>query len=120
MIKALVHTLQRNLLPTDSAVAGLARLREAAVVRILVAIDALFERNARILGLAVGSVGVALGALYLRMEAGKRITGLTVIELPDTDLLPVFEVVAGDTVLPEPALVEVLMAVHAPGRYAQK
>ncbi len=54
VIEALAHRLQRNLLPSARAVAGLATLREAAVVRILVAIGTLVERDAGVLRLAIG------------------------------------------------------------------
>ena len=81
VVEALVHRLQRNLLPSARAVARLAALREAAVVRIFVAIGALVERNAHVLRLAVRAVGVALGALHLGMQAGQRIARLRVIEL---------------------------------------
>ena len=83
VVEALVHGLQRNLLPALGAVAGLAALREAAVMRILVAVRALVEWNADVLRLAVRSVGVALRALHLRMQPGQRIARLRVIELAD-------------------------------------
>ena len=43
VVKVLVTLPERNLLPTARVVAGLATLREAAAVRILVAIRALIE-----------------------------------------------------------------------------
>ena len=59
------------------------------MVRILVAIGALGERNADVLRLAVRTVRVALRALHLRMKAGQGIAGLRVIELRLTGLADV-------------------------------
>lgn len=70
VVEALVHALQRDSFPSARAVTGLAGLREAAAMRVLVAIGTLAERNSNILRLAVGSVGVALGALHLSVKAG--------------------------------------------------
>lgn len=81
VVEAFVDRLERNLLPSTCAVTGLAALREAPPMRVLVAVGALVERNAHILRLAVRSVRVALGALHLGMQAGQRITCLRVIEL---------------------------------------
>ena len=50
---------------------GLAALREASVMRILVAVRTLVEGNAHVLRLAVRSVDVALRALNLRMPPVK-------------------------------------------------
>lgn len=94
VIKVLVYALRRNFLPAAGGVAGLAALRKTAAVRILVAVRTLVERNPDVLRLAIGSVRVALRALHLRMQSGQRITRLRVIELADTDLLPIDEVVA--------------------------
>lgn len=94
VIKVLAHSQHRDLLPAASGVARLAALGETAAMRILVAIRTLIERNASILGFAVGSVRMTLRALYLRVQAGQRISRLRVIELRDSDLLPVDGVVA--------------------------
>ena len=67
VVESLVHGLQADPLPSAGIVAGVATLREAAVVRILVTIGALAEWNANVLRLAIGTVGVTLGALHLRM-----------------------------------------------------
>ena len=56
---------------------------------------------------------MALGALHLRVQTGERISSFRVIELSDIDLLPVNEVVAGDTVLPKASFVLILMAIDA-------
>jgi len=56
-------------------VAGLAALREAAVMRILVAVRALVERDANVLRLTIRTVNVALGALHLRMKSGQSKAG---------------------------------------------
>lgn len=65
VVEALVDGLQTDPLPSGGAVAGVATLREAAMVRVLVAIGALAEWNAGVLRLAVGTVGVTLGTLDL-------------------------------------------------------
>lgn len=67
VIKALIHCLQRNFLPAGGAVAGFTALRETAVVRVLVALGTLIERNADVPRFAIGSIRVALGALHLRV-----------------------------------------------------
>lgn len=95
VIKALAHLLQRNLLPAIGAVAGLAALREAAMMRILVAVRTLVEWKADILRLAIRSVGMALCALHLRMQPSQRISRLRVIKLADADRFPVLKVVTG-------------------------
>lgn len=113
VVEALIHRLQRNFLPAARAVARLAGLREAAVVRVLMAVGTLVEWDANIPWLAIRSIRVALGALHLRVQTGKRISSFRVIELSDIDLLPVNEVVAGDTVLPKASFVLILMAIDA-------
>lgn len=81
VIEMRTHRLQRNLLPPAGVVAGGASLREAATVRILVAVRTLIEWNARVLRLSVRSIRVTLRALHLRVHASKRIPRLRVIEL---------------------------------------
>lgn len=90
--------------------AGLASLRETAAMRVFMTIGTLIEGNANILGLAVSSIAMALGALHLRMRSGQRIASLGVVELADADRLPVHEVVTGLAILAETALVLVLVA----------
>ena len=70
MVEALINALQRDFFPPARAVARLAGLREAAAMRILMAVGALAKRNSNILRLAVGPVGVALGALHLSVQTG--------------------------------------------------
>ena len=96
--------------------ARLAALGKAAVVRILMAIGALVERNTHVLRLPVGSVGVALGALHLGMQAGQWIACLRVIELCGADGFPVLEVMALLAGRTESALVLVFMTANASGR----
>ena len=95
VVETLVDVLQRDLLPSGSTMAGRARLRETAVVWVLVAVGAQVEGNARILRLAVGTASMALLAFHLCMQPGQRVTGLVVIELANIDVLPVDKVVAG-------------------------
>ena len=76
VVEAFIHRLQRNLLPAAGVVARLAALREAAVVRIFVAVRAGIERNAGILRLPIRSVYMALGALHLCVQSGQRIACL--------------------------------------------
>jgi|SRR5579859_817753 len=95
--------------------ARLASLGKAAVVRILVAIGALVERNTHVLRLAVGTVRVALGALHLGMQAGQRIARLRVIELRGADRFPILEIVALLAGRTKPAFVLILMTANAPG-----
>ena len=100
--------------------AGGAGLRETAVVWILVAIGAEIEGYADVLRLAIGTVGVALGALHLSVQAGQRIAGLAVIELADVELFPVDEIVAGLAGRPQASLVKVLVTGNAGGREAEE
>jgi|SRR5579863_1815821 len=109
MIKALVHRLPRNSLPPARVVAGLAALREAAMVRIPVAIRAQVEGDADILRFAVGSVHVALRALHLDVQAGQRIPRPRVVEFLNLDGFPVFEIVTLLARRTEPALMRVFM-----------
>ncbi len=119
VIEPPVHRLQRNFLPPAGVVARLAALRKAAMVRILVAVRALIERNAHILRLAVGAVGVALRALHLRVQSGQRIARFRVIELLNVDRLPVHEVVALLTIRSQPSLVSILVTTCARRRKSQ-
>jgi len=124
MIEALVHGLERNLLPSAGTVARLAALREAPMVRIFVTIGTLIEGNTNVLRFAVGSIHVAISALYLRMQASQRITGLRVIKLgltglADIDRLPVREIVALKAILAEAALVLILVAADATRRQTE-
>jgi len=80
-----------------------------------VTIGALVERNAHVLRLAVRPVGVALGALYLGMQASQGIAGLRVVKLgltglADIDRLPVHKIVALQTVRSEAAFVLIFVA----------
>jgi len=120
MVEFLADALKRDLLPSRGRVAGGASLREAAVMRILVAVGAQIKGNADVLRFAIGTVGVALGALHLRVKAGQRITCLAVIKLPDVDLFPVDEVVTGLAGWPETSLVKILMAWNAGGGEAKE
>ena len=88
-------------------------MREAAVMGILVAIGALAEWNANVLRLAIGTVGVALGALHLRMQSGEGITGFGVVELAHVDGFPLDEVVAGLAVRAQTSLMEIFVAGRA-------
>ncbi len=94
VVKALIDVLERDLLPSGCAMARRASLREAAVVRIFVAVGAKVERNSDVLRFSLRTVGMALGALHLRVLPRQWIAGLAVIELADVNLLPVDEVVA--------------------------
>ncbi len=119
VVEAVVHGLQRNLLPPHRAVTCLAGLRKAAAVRILVTICALIEGDSNILRLAVGSVGVALRALHCSMQARQGITRLCMIELSDADVFPVLEIVARLARRAEPAFVLIFMAGNAGVRQSE-
>lgn len=116
MVEVLIHALKRHLLPSAGVVARLATLREAAAMRVFVAVRTLIEGNANVLRLSVGAVGMALRALHLRMQSGQRIPRLGVIELRDADLLPVDEVVAGLALRSQPSFVLIFVAGCAGSR----
>jgi hypothetical protein len=59
---------------------------------------------------------MALGALNMRVDSGQGIAGLRVVELDDTNRLPIFEVVALLTGLTKPSLVRILVTGSAAGR----
>lgn len=120
MVKVLAHCLERNLLPSAGVMTGLATLREAAMMRILVAIRALVERNTRILRFAIRSISVALGAFHLSVKPGQGIAGLRVIEFADSHRLPVLKIVARLTGRSEAAFVFVLVTRQAGAREAEE
>ena len=113
MIEPLSDVLQGDPLPSGGGVARGAGLRETAMVRVLVAIGAQVKGDADVLRFAIGTVSVALGALYLRVQAGEGIAGLGVIELGHVDGFPVDEVVAGLAGGAQATLVKILVAGHA-------
>jgi len=121
VVETFVDSLERNFLPPARVVARLAALREAAMMGVVVTIGALVEGNAHVLRLAVRPVGVALGALYLGMQASQGIAGLRVVKLrltglADIDRLPVHKIVALQTVRSEAAFVLILVAGSATRR----
>jgi len=120
VIEVLIHHRQGNPLPTRGAVAGLAALREAAMMRIRMAIGALRERQSCVPRFAVGAGGMALFTLHLRMRAGQRIPRFGVIKLGQVDRLPVGVIVTLQTTRTQPSLMRVLMAGSAGLRYSQK
>lgn len=111
-----VHALRRDFFPSARGVAGLATLGKCSAVRIFVAVGTLIEWNAHVLWFCIWAVGMALGALYLGMQPGQRISRFRVIELVNVDLLPVHEIVTGLTRWPEPSFVLILVAGGAGGR----
>lgn len=119
VIEPLVDRFERDLLPPVRVVARLATLGKAAVVRVFVAVGALIKGDAHVLRLAIGPVGVALGALHLRVQARQRITRLRVIELAGADRLPVFEIVALLTRCPETTFVLILVTRDTASREAE-
>jgi hypothetical protein len=110
MIEVLVHCIQGYFVPTARVVAGLASLRKAAAMRIFVTVGTLIEGNANVPRLAVSSIDMALGAWHVRVQSVQRIASLGVVELADTDRLPVHEVMTSLAILSETSLVLVLVA----------
>lgn len=119
MVESLADGLKVDPLPSAGIVAGVATLGEAAVVGILVAIGTLAEWNANVLGLAIGTVGVTLGALHLRMQSGEGIAGFGVVELAHVDGFPVDEVVTGLARRAQTALVEIFVTGRAGGGHTE-
>ena len=119
VIEALVHRLQRDLLPAAGVVTGLATLRETSVVRILVTVRTLIKGDAHVLRFAIRTVRVALGALHLRVQAGQWVARLGVIELAHVDRLPIHKIVASEAILAETSLVLILVAGNAGGGNSQ-
>lgn len=113
MVKAIIHRGKRDLLPSRGAVAGLATLREAPMMRIFMAIGTLVEWDTFISRLIVRSRRMAFGAANLNVQTSQRITGLGVIELANADSFPVIEIVTLLTGLSEPSAVRILVARSA-------
>jgi hypothetical protein len=120
VIEVLIHHGQGNLLPTRSAVAGLAALREAAMMRIGVTIGALSERQSRIPRITVAARGMALFTLHLCMETGQRIARLGMIKLGRVDRLPIVEVMTLQAARTQPSLMRILVASSASLGRSQK
>ena len=94
VIEVSAHRRHGNSLPAFGVVAGLAALRETAVVRIGVAIRAFGKRDSGIARLAVRARRMTLLALHLRVQSGQWKSRLAVIELPNRERLPIGKVVA--------------------------
>ena len=113
VIKGLVERRWSNALPPAGVMTGLATLlREAALMRVAVAIRTFVERQPGVTGSIVGARRVALLTLDLHMQPGKRVACLGMIKLPG-GVLPVGVVVALRTILPETATVRILVAGRA-------
>lgn len=124
VVEALVDRLQRHLLPSSRVMARLAALRETSMMRVLVTVGALTERNPHVLRLSVGAVRMTLGALHLQMQPRQRIACLRVIKLrltglADVDRLPVHEIVALLASGSQTAFVLVFMASNATRRESE-
>src|SRR3954469_7604824 len=98
--------------------AGLASLREAALVRIVMAIGAFAEWQSGETRLVVRPRRVTLGAGDLRVHSGQRITRLRVIKL--ADVLPLCRVVTLLAIRPQSSVVLVLVTANAVRRNAQE
>ena len=85
------------------------------MMRVSVALIAGAERQTRVPGPAIGSRQVAFLAGHLPVQPGQGITGPAVIEFRagNGKSLPVIEAVALQAVLPQTALMLVLVAGHA-------
>lgn len=81
-------------------------------MRILVAIDALGERNPGVARLVVGPWRVTLCARYLSMKTGQRVASFRMIELADRDRVPIRKIVTLRAIRSQLSLVLVLMASH--------
>ena len=120
VIEVPAHRSQRNSFPAFGGVAGLAALRETAVVRIRMALRAFGKRYPGVARLAVGTRRVALFTFHLHVQTGQRIARFGVVELANVDRLPVGGVVALNTVRAQPSLVGILVASGAGLRNAQE
>jgi hypothetical protein len=89
------------------------------MMRVLVAIRTLVERDSCISRLIVWPRCMTLGALNLHVQPGQRIACLRVIELTNADCLPVLKVVALLAGWPKTSAVRVLMASGASRRYPE-
>lgn len=101
--------------------AGLATSGKGAAVRVGMACATSAEGEPHVLWLAVGARQMAFLARHLLMQSGQRIARPAMIELPSWNRknFPVAEAVALLAILPQPALVLVLVAGYAGARHAQ-
>ena len=120
VVEVLVQCGRRNLLPTQSAVAGLAGLAEPAAMGIRMTVLATAKCYSRVAWPFVSSGSVALLATDIAMQAGERIAGLGMVELTDTDAFPVVVVVTLQTIGSELSFVLILMAGGATRRNSQE
>src|ERR1035438_7721088 len=100
--------------------AGLAALRETAVVWVGVAIRTLGKRNPSIPRFAVRAGRVALLALHLEVHPGQRILRLRVIKLADVNRLPIREVMALNAIRAETSFMRILVTGGAGLGHTQK
>src|ERR1700680_3723841 len=119
VVEAFIHRVERNLLPSPGAMAGLAALRKTSMMRILMAIRTLVEWDSRVSRLGLRARRMTFRARNLSMQSRQRIARPRMVELADANRLPILEVVALLTTGPKPTAVRVLMAGRTGGRYTQ-
>ena len=120
MVECAIQGWGRNPVPANRGVAGLASLREPAMVGIGMAVCTVTKRYSRVTRLFVHPDDVASLAANFRMRAGERVACERVIELADVDRLPVAGVMTLQAIGAEPAIVAVLMASDAARRNSQE
>ncbi len=109
----------KNSPPARCCMAGFARWNKCAAMRIFVTIGAFAERNAGELRLLLRTAGhVALLAHHLRVEARQRKSRFRMVELLRS--FPIHEVVTLQTILSEPAAVNILVTRDAILRKAEE
>ena len=118
VIEALIDRGRRDPLPTTRVVAGLASLREAAFMRIAVAIGALAEGQSHEARLVVRSWRMTFLTGHLGVQSSQWIARLGVVKL--ADVFPVRAVVALLAVGPKASVVLVLVTADATGGYPQE
>ncbi len=120
MIKRAIHLGCCNPVPACGAMTGLTSLREAASMRIGMAVVAAAKWDSGVARLVVGPRSVTLQAGNLDVQTGKGITRERMVEVSNIDFFPLGEVVTLQAVGAQPALMLVLMAISAVGGDAQK
>src|SRR5208337_4102829 len=120
VIKRAIHLGRCNPVPARRAMTGLTSLREAATMRIGMAVVAVAKWDSGVARLVVGPRSVTLQAGNLDVQTGKGITRERMVEVSNIDFFPLGEVVTLQAVGAQPAPMLVLMAIGAVGGNSQK
>jgi hypothetical protein len=95
-------------------------LLKSSAMRVGMAIAAMRERNASVTRLVVRSRSVAFLAGHLGMQSGERISRTGMVELTDSNRLPLVKIVALQAIGTQALFVRILMTSRTGRRHSQK